>query len=297
MILIAILISLGVEKALPAWQNFRRFDWFVNFASLVRARIGAIRSGALVVLLIIIPVPLIVGLIFYGLYEAQELLGFLFAVLVLWFCLGPKNLDSQIQTYLQALETGDMDTTQRMATELLHEQIPGSNFQLNGAVTESILVQANERILAVWFWFAVLGPLGAVMYRLSSLLKNLGLRERDIGGPFADAALRLHAILDWLPARLTALGYAISGSFVDALGGWHSSAAWRENWEKSNIGILVATGLGALQLSADALRSANTELDPQPDITQIKSAQALVWRTLVVWIVVIALMTVAGWAA
>jgi membrane protein required for beta-lactamase induction len=297
MILVAILISLGVEKFFAAVQEFRRFDWFIEFARRMRTGLGRFGNGAFGVLLITALPVAAVGLIYFLLYELLGLLGFIFAVFVLIFCLGPRNLDEQVHAYINAREADDTDAVQRSATGILHEDIPGAAFQLSRAVIESILVQANERVLAVWFWFAVLGPVGALLYRLSSVLKTNTIGERATSD-FAQAATRLHAILDWLPARLVSLGYAISGSFVDAIANWRScSVKWANNWQESSIGVLLASGIGALKLDDDYSREALTELDVPSEVAHIKSAQALVWRTLVTWLVIIALMTLAGWAS
>jgi len=122
---------------------------------------------------------------------------------------------------------------------------------------------------------------------------------------FAQAAQRLHAILDWIPARLVAVGYAVSGSFVDAIGNWRGSVGKTEKWEESSVQVLLASGMGALHLDAESLREAPQDndvqggrkpgaADVQAEIAHIKAAQALVWRTLVAWVVIIALMTLAG---
>ncbi|MEO7601061.1 MAG: regulatory signaling modulator protein AmpE [Gammaproteobacteria bacterium] len=296
MILIAILISLGVEKFFIQIQDFRRFDWFIDLARRLRTGLGRSGNGAIGVLLVVGLPVLGVGLVYYLLDELFTPLGFLFAVFVLIFSLGPRNLDEQVQAYIHAREAGDNDAVQRSATGILHEDIPGAAFQLSRAVLESILVQANERVFAVLFWFALLGPVGALLYRLSSALKTHTVNERA-SSEFARAATRLHAVLDWLPARLVGLGYAISGSFVDAIANWRSCAGkWVDNWEASNVGVLLATGIGALKLDIEYNRELLTEFDVPSEIAHIKSAQALVWRTLVAWIVIIALMTLAGWA-
>ncbi len=297
MILIAILISLGVERFFPAVQNYRRFDWFVEFALRLRASLGRFGNGAFGVLLTVALPVAGVGLIYYPLHEWLEPLGFIFAILVLIFSLGPRTLDEQVQAYINARASGDTEAVQLSATGIMHQDIPGSAFQLSRAIIESILVQANERVFAVLFWFAVLGPVGALLYRLSSLLKTSTAPERE-SSEFAQAATRLHAILDWLPARLVSLGYAISGSFVDAIANWRGCAhKWAGNWEASSVGVLLASGIGALKLDADYNREGVTELDLPNEVAHIKSAQALVWRTLVTWVVVIALMTLAGWAS
>lgn len=292
MILIAILISLGIDKAFAAWQGVRRFEWFLEFANSIRFQLKAFANGTLGVLLIVALPVFIVALVDYLLGRVHPVLAFPFGVAVLWYCLGPKNLDDQVQAYIDARESGDIEAAQRSAADILHQQIPSQNFQLSQAVTESILIEGNERIMAVLFWFGVLGPLGAALYRLSAVLKNFTGKEHP-ASEFAQAAQRLHAILDWIPTRLVAVGYAVSGSFVDAIGNWRGSAK-SEKWEESSVQVLLASGMGALHLDAESLREAPGDNDVSAEVTHIKAAQALVWRTLVAWVVIIALMTLAG---
>lgn len=292
MILIAILISLGIDKAFATWQGVRRFEWFLEFANSIRFQLKAIANGSLGVLLTVALPVFLIALVDYLLGRVHPVLAFPFGVAVLWYCLGPKNLDDQVQAYIDARESGDIEAAQRSAADILHQQIPSQNFQLSQAVTESILIEGNERIMAVLFWFGVLGPLGAALYRLSATLKNFTGKEHP-ASEFAQAAQRLHAILDWVPARLVAVGYAVSGSFVDAIGNWRGSGK-SEKWEESSVQVLLASGMGALHLDAESLREAPPDNDVSAEITHIKAAQALVWRTLVAWVVIIALMTLAG---
>lgn len=292
MILIAILISLGIDKAFATWQGVRRFEWFLEFANSIRFQLKAIANGSLGVLLTVALPVFLIALVDYLLGRVHPVLAFPFGVAVLWYCLGPKNLDDQVQAYIDAREAGDIEAAQRSAADILHQQIPSQNFQLSQAVTESILIQGNERVMAVLFWFGVLGPLGAALYRLSATLKNFTGKEHP-ASEFAQAAQRLHAILDWVPARLVAVGYAVSGSFVDAIGNWRGSGK-SEKWEESSMQVLLASGMGALHLDAETLHEAPRDNDVSAEITHIKAAQALVWRTLVAWVVIIALMTLAG---
>ncbi|MDA1107946.1 MAG: regulatory signaling modulator protein AmpE [Proteobacteria bacterium] len=294
MLLIAILFALGAEKLFPAVQVLRHFDWLGGYSAWLRPRMGALEKGASGVLIVIGPPVLLIGVSYFILHQIQWLLGFAFNVVVLLLCLGPRHLDEQIERYIKSRESNDTEAAHRAAGDLLHEQVSGPSFHLNRAVTESILVQSNERVFAVLFWFALLPPFGAVLYRLSLTLKQVTAKERGVS-EFARAAARLHAILDWVPARLVALGYATTGSFVDALSHWRASRArWAGKWEDSSVGVLLASGIGALQLNEDTTPPMLE--DAQAEIHEIKSAQALVWRTLVTWIVIIALMVLAGLA-
>lgn len=290
--LLVILFALGAEKLFPGIQGARRYDWLTDFGNWLRENLPNVRLGAGYVLLTIGIPAFAAGLAYWLLNHAHMLLGFAFSVAVLLYCLGPRSLDDQIQVYLKAREAGETARAHQAATEILHEDIPVTNFDISRGVIESILLQANERLFGVLLWFVLLGPLGALLYRLAAVLKSETRTERTTSD-FARAARRLYAILNWPAARMVALGYAVIGSFVDALTEWRNAAAeWREGWEEFNARLLVASGLGALQIESGAV----PEGDNRMEIHHVKAAQAMVWRSLVAWLVIIAMLTLAGWA-
>jgi len=148
-----------------------------------------------------------------------------------------------------------------------------------------VLVDANDRLFAVLFWFILLGPLGAVMYRSAAVLQQ---QRSDDGGQFADNVAWLHAVLVWLPARLLALTYALSGHFDAAIEGWREVHDEHPQGSEGSEQVLAVTGMGAL-----GLRDEDFEEAGKP---AVRAAMRLVWRTLTIWLVIIALLTLAGWA-
>ena len=188
-----------------------------------------------------------------------------------------------------------MEAASQNLRDMTHEAVSTDNpVQLNYRFLEALLGRVNERLLAILFWFVLLGPLGAVFYRSVSQLKSLQMEYPEAGG-FNEAAARLKLILDWLPARLTAVCYALSGSFVDAI------HAWREEMTQSNgtsltrnRAVLTRTGLGALQLH-DFYADAGAEIDTETVTRHVEHAHALIRRTVITWLTVLALLTLAGW--
>ena len=151
---------------------------------------------------------------------------------------------------------------------------------------ECILVYAHKRLFGVLFWFIVLGPFGAVLYRLTATLVQ---EQRDIHGSYGDSVRDLYNILNWPASRIFALGNALTGSMVDALEGW------REVEQKSftvNEDVIRGSGMGALnyQESGDA-----SEYLQEDRIYWVRSLQGMLNRTLLVWLTVLGLMTLSGW--
>jgi membrane protein required for beta-lactamase induction len=211
-------------------------------------------------------------------------LSLLFALAILLYSLGPKYLNPQLDDYIHALEAGDEMQADELALEFLNRD--DTHQRNEQAIIENILIQANERLFGIIFWFLILGPFGALLYRLASLLR---LEQLDIHGRYPDASRDLCNILNWPTARLLALGNVLSGHFVDAF------EAWVENEQISlqvNEAVIKASGLGALQYQPQS--SADNEALSDDNSYWIRMTQGLLNRTLIVWLIVLGVMTLAG---
>jgi len=147
-------------------------------------------------------------------------------------------------------------------------------------VIRGILHSANDRFFSVIFWFALLGPLGALLYRLSS-----HSRYTSNNTTIAKAARQLQAILAWVPAHLAAMAYALTGNYEGARLEF-SSKNKQEDLADCNYHTLITAGQGALK-----------DCDPGGEATCIRAAQSLVQRSLIVWLAVISILTLMDWMA
>lgn len=289
MALIAIIISLIVERFLGSMEELRRFGWFHRYCAWLMPRLSGYRyldGAAGLVLLLLLPVG-IVALLDYQLNQWWVVLALLFAVVVLLFSFGPSDLEAEVEAYLDARERGDDESARWHADELLGQNPPEQQAELTHKVIESTLIQANERLLAVLFWFLLLGPAGALLYRLSSQLK---LHVGEYGGEaLNEALLRLHAILDWFPARVCALAFALAGSFTEALKAWGEQ---HERWDRNTRAVLVASGLGAL-----GYHQGDESSPGESDSGMVRETLDLVRRAVLVLLSIVALFTLAGWMA
>jgi membrane protein required for beta-lactamase induction len=294
MTLIELLIALIIEKYSRTVDHYRRFDWFYSYVKWMRSRLSGHPSwdGPLGVIAVIGPLLILVLLGLYLLGKILGLFAFLFAIAVLVFSLGPKNLHEEIRSFLDARRRGDKEGAILHLNDILGTHIPDNDAQLIRTITESTLVQTCDRLLAVIFWFVILGPLGAALFRSSSLLLQQMKNEPEPDSGFANTVYQLYFILLWIPARIAGLSYGISGSFVHALDNWRTFYPQAvENERDSNEELLVKTGLGAMQLD---------ETFPEPtdegNLEEVESALSLAWRAMIVWVTVLAVMTLAGWA-
>jgi AmpE protein len=294
MSLITILIALFLERFAGTLDDMRQFRWLDGYARWMRERLEAVGISDGTVQFVIAILPPVVLLALVALMVHGVVLGLLdiiLGVIILLLCLGPRDLNDQVDAYVEAGAMKDEERQKRHAQDLLgSEEVPAAPRERTRAVVEAIFSEANERLFAVLFWFAVLGPLGALIYRLGGLLKA---PSEDQPLAFMAAAARLQALMDWIPARLFALGYGLVGSFDAAFAVLARSlpGSW-QNMGEENIRLLREAGAESMQL--DHVRG---DLDDPGELNAlVERANGLIMRTLVVFLAVLALMTLAGWA-
>jgi len=237
-------------------------------------------------------------------------------VFVLFFALGFRQFSHPITRIQKALEQGDVDEARRVFVQWRRQTDPGfdaTEINETEIVRQSIefgLLASHRHVFGVLFWFVILpGPCGAVLYRLSEYLARhwnragsageLGIAP-DLFGQFAQQA---YAWIDWLPARLTALGFAIVGDFEGAAHCWRSlSVDSRPSVTSARTLILAAAGgaMGVQVLSAvDAARYMDAAAQEgaalaEPGPEALRSAVGLAWRAMVLWMLLLLLLTMAA---
>ena len=247
-------------------------------------------------------------------------LGWLFAmvwnVALLYITLGFRQFSHHFTAIREALENGD----ETQARELLAQwqqvqvgQIPRSEIVRH--VIEFSMIAAHRHVFGVFFWYAVLsiiglGPVGAVVYRLTELAQRRWQEPTEEGSVVSEAlqsvASRAWQAMDWLPSRMTALGFAIVGSFEDAMDGWRNHA---QNFPNDNDGVILAATAGAINIRlGGAPLQAPTDDDTEskdtagasstpgrtPEVAHFAQVVGLVWRTVIMWLVLVALLTMAN---
>ncbi len=298
MTFVSILIALLAERFIIPMQERRQFGWYRRYTRWVRDLVFPLRgsNGPLGLVLVLAPVLVIVGLIQHTLGALLlGIPGLAFGVLVLMYTLGPGDLETQVEQFVEASYSGDSASSRQAAQQILGSAPPLGGTELTRRIIDAIFFQANNRIFAVLFWFTILGPLGAALYRFSSLLHDDIRGEEGPISPFAAATRRLLQILDWAPAHLTAASYALCGSFEDAWNGWNRyHDHWGYGLPETDNDILVYTGNGALQVTRDMEENGAISAQRE-EVNRTEAALALVWRTLISWLSVLGLVTITAW--
>ena len=290
MSLLVILFGIAIEKFVESVESLRKFDGYTTYAHWTRLKLEqwSLRNDTVIVLIIVFLPVMAVLLVYQQLSDWLAILGFLFNIVVFLYCIGPQDLHNAAHKYLEALERGDQNDATAIAETMLDHTIPADESELHLEINKALLIATNERFLGVVFWFVLLGPMGAVLYRLSQiLLKSLDTQSNAETSGFYQSAQLLFSLLNWIPSHLTAISYAVTGSFVDAIHQWKMHKSYDNLSPAAADHMLIDTGLGALQIEPET-----KTFDGQT----IHDILALCRRSIIVWITVLAVMTLAGWA-
>jgi AmpE protein len=279
MSLISVIIALILDRLLREHHDLRDLGWFEHYSSLLSKALPFGSPMLNIFLILLLPLGLI-ALVQFTLYGLMyNLPYFVFGVLVLIYCLGPACLASDIEAYLEARSLGDDEEAMHYAGVLTERAASTVPDQQTSDVTRAILYVANQRIFSVLVWFVLLGPVGAVLFRFITHLS----REVDDYPGQIQLARKIHALMAWLPARMLALGYAMMGNFESAVHAYRSRSH-EPDLALRNYDVLVTTGIGAIK--------DHTALD---EVASIHAVRALVMRAVLIWVTMLALLTLGGW--
>jgi len=303
MTLLALLIGLVVERLATQLFHLRRLRWLDRLIDLGFDQIGrfanwpALIPVILMALLLILPVFLVLFSFQGALYGVANLV---LAVVVLFFSLGPKDIGEDVDEYCRAIEAEDEERILNTSKALIETDVLTDPLKRIQKVEESVCIQANNRLFAVIFWFVFFGPygpLGAWAYRVTDLIRRRAVfnNSRDDGKSITaivQASETLHGWLAWIPARLTAIGFAMAGSFEGALTAWRTPADSKAMpLHEQSESLLARVGVGAM-----ALQEIKGESTSDRGVRGARAANGLVFRLLFIWAAVIAAMTLYGWS-
>jgi len=210
--------------------------------------------------------------------------------LLLWLALGGKSLAEHARAIAAPLAAGDLPGARQAVGMIVSRDT--SQLDESGVATaavESVLENGNDAVFGALLWFFVAGGAGAVLFRLANTLDAMWGYKDERRIYFGWAAARLDDALNYVPARLTALTYALLGSTQNALVCWRTQAA---AWSSPNAGPVMAAGAGALNVCLGGAASYHGAVEERPKLgagvtasaADIGRAVALVERGQWLWL-------------
>ncbi len=230
-------------------------------------------------------------------------LGWVAAVLwniaVLYVTLGFRQFSHHFTLIRDALYSGDESLARQKLAEWMRmdaSELPRSEIVRH--VIEYSALSAHRHVFGVLAWYSVLaalglGPAGAVFYRIAEYVGRYVNRapkptSAGVSASLQSSANRAWFLADWVPVRLTALGFAFVGSFEEAVDSWRQYAA---RYPDDNDGVVLAATAGAINVQlGEPEQGGDGQL---PQAVHLRAFVGLVWRTVVMWMVILVLLSLA----
>jgi adenosylcobinamide-phosphate synthase len=303
-----------IHDALTGWMRWtaRNFDAGRNSHAWVVWCVTALAPA------------LLAWAVFVLLDRVNGLLGLAFDVAVLYLTLGFRQFSHYFTDIRAALDRGDELEARRLLSEWRHldaSELPRSEFLRH--LIEHSLLAAHRHVFGVFFWFVLLatfglGPAGAVLYRMAEFASRYwSFRSGDgaiaVNERLMALSMRLFRLLDHVPARLTASGFAVVGNFEEAVNCWRRDATL---WKHDNEGVILAAAAGAVGIrlgggsapgltpdraktfesgaSPDSAEADGSTPGAPPQLAHLRSVVGLVWRSVVLWMLLLALLSLAN---
>lgn len=333
----AILIALFIEQAQPLSRSNPIHAGLRAWAYSVRRNFDTgISAHGWVAWVLAVVLPALVVLVIYWvlLWGVGWPLAMLWNVAVLYITLGFRQFSHHFTRIRDALEAGNEEGAR---AALAHWQQVDVGALPRSEIVRHVIeysVQASHRhVFGVLAWFSVgavlgLGPAGAVFFRLAEFVARHWRthQEQSASPQLQNTSARAWTSINWLPARMTALSFAVVGNFEEAIEGWRFHA---QCFPDDNDGVLLAATAGAINVrlggetlhtqshsaghaqgdslsdfAGDAAGTTESHGDSNdsdgfstpgrtPEVGHLRSVVGLVWRSVVVWLLLLALLTLA----
>lgn len=299
--LLVVLVALLLDRLFGEPRRAHPLVAFGRLAATVEARLYAdsVIRGGLAVLLVVLP--------FVGLACAAALwlpwpVAIALDMLGLYAAIGLRSLSEHARAVAAPLAAGDLPAARAAVGRMVSRDTRA--LEADGvatAATESVLENGADAVTASLFWYLLAGLPGVVAHRLLNTLDAMWGYRSPRYVRFGRVAARLDDALNWVPARLSALAYALAGRTVVALRCWRAQA---RHWESPNAGPVMAAGAGALgsQLGGPAPYAEGLRVRPAlgegapATAGSIAAALALLHRSILIWLFGIAIAGGGLWA-
>ncbi len=288
--LVAVIAALALGHLAPAAvAALRDWRWFGRWLVWLQAHGGA-TAGRYGLWLALAPLLLPVALLQWGLDgRFYGLPALLFGIAMLVLCWGPRDLDRDVEAVI------DADDAEGRVQALSQLQSAGGSLREDvPSLVDAVVFNALRRWFAPLFWFLLLGPFGVLAYRLLAQAVQGPQAAQMVEASRAGGAWALR-LLEWPVAQLMTLSMALVGNFDTVFSAWRRAAGNRWVLDLEFLGAAARAGVG-MELVEEAEEARMAGLVPIDErFPELRDAMSVVWRMLLLWMALLALLIIAGW--
>lgn len=292
--LLALLMALGIERWRPLGRFVHRDAWFASIQSWMDHNV--LEPSTRYFCAVVIPAIFIALMLCLFKKPLWGMLGFLLQVLLLLYVIGRGRLTQALENYLSDWRTNDLQGAAHHAQEhfMVVEDSVEDGVTLHHQMRKQILYYGLIDFFVVVFWYLILGVFGALVSCLTQLY------VANAGGEAKAWAQKSKDVIEWLPARLLGLTFAVAGNFGTCFGEWVDRVMQPK---MNNSVFLEACGMSAIGLT-NIIEDDNIHNAETGELTrdylhkaeqELRALLALIERSRYVWVAIVAVAIVLGW--
>jgi adenosylcobinamide-phosphate synthase len=315
MTFISILCALLIEQLKPLRADNPIYmlvqSWAIKIENWCNA--GQVKHGKLGWWILVLGLSLPTALIYGVCLHFSWFAAVVWNILIVYLTLGFRRYSHYFTSIQLALNSGDEATARQLLAQWTHMDTTGMEVgEISRVAVERALIATHRNVFGVFFWFLMpVGPACAVMYRVAEFLARVWTEPEHMQNEaFGEYARKIFYWIDWIPARLTAVAFAVVGNFEDAVFSWRNFA---DRWTDEVVGIILSAGGGAMgvRLGEPEEKAVHVTTDPvlddadnlEPEVQpgaeasprSLQSTVGLVWRALLLWMLLLAILSIAVW--
>jgi adenosylcobinamide-phosphate synthase len=180
----------------------------INTLDILLNRIWSHKQSAGIVLLVLTAgsAGTAAWLIIRGSQFLHPLAGFLASAVVSYTCLATRSLHRESALVADALAAGNLAEARRNLSNIVGRDTADlDESAIWRALVETVAENTSDGIIAPLFWLTLTGPVGGMMYKAVSTLDSMVGYKNERYLQFGWASARMDDLLNFIPARLTAL--------------------------------------------------------------------------------------------
>jgi len=275
-----IFFCLSMELTWLSFAPLRTTNWVIRWHRWLAIDVGLEKWCGRAMPIVSVAIPCAaVAYVMLHVIEDSSLASFVFGMALLLFCSGPRDIVQDVEDYVNAYSDSD-DWGAGLDQDNVLNSVQSTTTDPDEPCMRAIVLVANDGLFAPAFWFALLGPLGALFYRMSSVLGHSSalLPAESL------VAERLYFLLDWLPARLLAFCLGLAGTLAPVIATFKSDGSSLGDTDRW-LGNAAMAALG---------QHRDIRYRGDDHIAAIDAMLGLVKRGFVAFLVLLALLVAAG---
>lgn len=246
------------------WHPVRSIGWLIEMMEVLLRRIfpkterGELAAGAVLVFCVTAVTSAAAFFVLALAGRIHPILKFLLMGIMCGQILAAKSLKTESMNVYHALKAGDIKKARYAVSMIVGrdtDTLTGEG--ITKAAVETVAENASDGVIAPLCWMLFLGPVGGFFYKAVNTMDSMVGYKNSRYLYFGRAAARLDDLVNWIPARLTALFFVLAAWILPGLDGGESWRIWRRDRRchkspNSAQGEAACAGALRVRLAGDA---------------------------------------------